>query len=132
MRRTTVVALVLAAAGLHGGQPASAAGIRLGLDGDIRVANDLMGCAWVDAELGQAFAGTFTAVAWMQGPGTKVSTVRSVVPVSGSGPWELCVPGGHSGAVAGEGKYVLHATSADGDLFVVRQCVLDRGVLTCV
>jgi hypothetical protein len=132
MRRTTVLALVLAAFSLPGAQPASAAGIQLGLNGDIHVAPDLMGCAWIEADFGQTFVGTFTAVAVMQGPGTKVSTVRSVVPVSGSGSWELCLPGGHSGAVAGEGKFVLEAASATGELFVVKQCVIDRGVLTCV
>ncbi|HWL36239.1 MAG TPA: hypothetical protein VNQ77_08580 [Frankiaceae bacterium] len=110
----------------------SAFTVPLGIDAVVHVDPDFTACATVTADDGTVFAGTFTAVGYMQGPGTKAATVRGATPVSGAGFWYGCISGAYSGATVGEAKYVLNAHGETGDVAVVIQCVINRGSLTCV
>lgn len=133
MRKRVLVAAVAVAASVSATPlPAAGLAIPLGLSGSITVFPDLGACATVTAPPGTAFVGTFTAVAELQGPGTRIGTVRSLVPVVAVDYWQTCISGAQGGATAGEGKYVLHAHSTTNEYVEVKQCVVNRGTLTCV
>lgn len=131
MRARTVVAAALAATAVSVA-PASAIEYDAGISGNITVYPDLSACATLSWP-GGPVVGQFVAVGEVQGPGTKVGTVRSAVPVaSSSGWWSSCVSGAYFGATAGEGKYTLSASGVGGDHVTVKQCTVTFGTLTCV
>lgn len=132
MRVTLAAALGAAALVCPAALPSSAMTVPLGLDAVVDVDADFTACATVTARDGSVFAGTFAAMGYMEGPGTKVATVRGAAPVSGAGYWHGCISGAYSGATVGEAKYVVSAHGDTGDVVVVIQCVINRGSLTCV
>jgi hypothetical protein len=114
-------------------QPASA--LRLagpGVTGGITVNPDFTACATVTFASGGLMVGEFAAVGEMQGPGTKVGTVRGAVPIVAAGTWSGCIPGAYSGATVGDGKFTLNVHGATEDFAEVQQCVINLGALTCV
>jgi hypothetical protein len=132
MVKALVAATVVVVSTFAAPVPASGLGIALGLTGRIWVGNDFESCAHVSGPAGATIVGTYTAVGTMQGPGTRVGTVRWSQPFAATGSWGVCVPGAYFGATAGEAKFVLHAHSASGEYAEVLQCVVNRGVVTCV
>ena len=101
-----------------------------GADGGIEVDPGLGACGWLEFP-GQTFVGEFTALAYVQGPGTKAGVVRGVIPVVGYGYWSGCIPGAYYGATLGEGKYTLNAAAATNQVHQIKECVVLAGALTC-
>ena len=102
--------------------------------GAIAVNSALGACATLTFAGSGTFVGQFTAVGEMQGPGTKVGSIRGAMPIlvtSGS-TWHGCIPGAYSGATAGEAKFTLSGDGSVGDYVEVRQCAIRAGALTCV
>lgn len=132
MVRSCVAAAVLAASVCATTAPAGAIGLGLGLAGTVAVGPDLGACATVTGPAGSTIVGSFTAVGQVQGPGTRFGTIRYTTPFVATSSWSGCAPGAYPGATAGEAKYVLHAHSTAGDYVEVKQCVVNRGVVTCV
>ena len=111
--------------------PAAGVGVGFGGDANIDPKADFSACATVVFNSDASFVGTFTAVAEMQGPSTKASTVRMTIPIHGIREWTGCIPGGYFGATVGEGKYVVEASGESGEVYEVVQCALDMGAFTC-
>jgi hypothetical protein len=139
MRAKTIIAAgMLITAMVFGAAPAaSAAGAALLAGGDIAVGDDLGGCATVSFPTNTTFAGQFTAVGEVQGPGTRVGTIRGAIPfanVKATGnSWSGCISGAYAGATAGEVKYTLTASGANGgEIVYVVQCAVTNGTVSCV
>lgn len=137
-KRIAIVAaaLALGVLALPSG-PASAVGVGVLANGNISVGGDLGACASVTFPVNTTFVGEFSAVGEVQGPGTKVGTVRGVIPFASPKPitnsWSGCIPGAYSGATAGEAKYTLTASGANGgEVVYVVQCAVSNGNVTCV
>lgn len=133
MRKKIVAAVLIAAGTLATTTPASGVRISAGLSGSISVGPDFGACANVTAPSPyDVIVGSFTAVGEMQGPGTRVGTVRYSVPFVAYGSWSTCIGGAYLGATAGEAKYALHAVRIGGEYAEVQQCFVNRGVVNCV
>ncbi|MDQ1712386.1 MAG: hypothetical protein QOE45_1836 [Frankiaceae bacterium] len=132
--RKAILGLLLAAATIPAGaQPASAFAFKsAGVTGGITVSADFTACATVTFSGGGTIVGEFSAVGELQGPGTKVGTVRGSLPILATGSWSGCIPGAYTGATVGDGKFALDVHSTTDDYFEVQQCVVNRGALTCV
>ncbi len=128
--KSSFVAVILV--GVASMTPAAAVPVRFGGGGGITVGPDLGACATVTFAPGELVVGHFSAVAEMQGPGTMAGTVRGAIPFTAVGSWSGCISGAYPGATAGEGRYVLDGHSASGDVIEVKQCVVNRGAVTCV
>jgi len=110
---------------------ASAVEAEFGGSGDIAVSSDLSACASVSFP-GQFFVGQFSGAAVVQGPGTRYGTTRDARVIAATGSWYGCISGTYSGATAGEAKYTLTVSSGTGEVVVAKQCVVNRGAVTCV
>ncbi len=132
-KKIAAVAMIAAATTMATTTPASGARFALGMSGGITVHDDLGACAGVTAASPyDTIVGSFTALAVLQGPGTRAATVRYAVPFVAQGSWSTCISGAYSGATAGEAKYVLHAHGTTGEYVEIKQCVVNRGAVTCV
>lgn len=134
MRREIIVALAIASSYSPAALPASAVAYKTSgsVSGGLTVHADFTVCASLTFASG-TFTGVFAAVGQMQGPGTKVGTVRAAVPVLGTwGTWYDCIPGAYHGATAGEAKFVLIAAGSAGEYIEVQECVINGGAITCV
>ncbi|HVF03588.1 MAG TPA: hypothetical protein VNA20_01990 [Frankiaceae bacterium] len=132
-KNITAAAVIAAAAIMTTTTPASAVRFSAGLSGSISVGPDFGACATVTAPSPwDTIVGSFTAAGEMQGPGTRVGTVRYAEPFVAQGYWSGCIDGAYLGATAGEAKYVLHAHRIGGEFAEVQHCVVNRGVVTCV
>lgn len=117
--------------------PASAIGTSILASGGINVAADLQGCATVTFPTNTTFVGQFSAVGEVQGPDTRVGTVRGVLPFASVKPiensWSGCISGAYAGATAGEVKYTLTASGANGgEIAYVVQCTVTNGSVSCL
>jgi hypothetical protein len=112
--------------------PAHAIRIGSGVSGGISVGADFTACASLTFPAGHLFVGSFSAVGELQGPNTKVGTVRGALPILANGSWSGCINGSYFGATVGDGKFVLHAHSTTEDFAEVQQCVVNNGAITCV
>ena len=133
MRKIIPVVAVATAFLATTGTPASGLAIAVGMTGGISVTSDFGACAYVSAgSPNQLIVGSFTAVGVMQGPGTRLGTVRFSEPILATGSWSRCIFGAYPGATAGDAKYVLHAHTTSGEYLEVKHCTVNRGALTCV
>lgn len=131
--RRLIVAIVTTAVAAITTAPASAFEVDAapGVSATLDVRPDFTVCATVAVEDATAFVGELSAVGQLQGPGTRVGTVRGATPVAGSGTWSDCISGSYEGATVGDGKFSLAVHSDHGDFAIVKQCVVNRGALTC-
>lgn len=130
VRGLVAVAIAGGLAVLH---PATALEFKTaGVSGSLQVSPGLGACGTLVFPPGETFVGQLTAVAYLEGPGTKVGTVRRSIPIVASGSWYGCIPGSYSGAAVGDGKFALTGQSATNDYTNVKQCVVSNGTLTCV
>lgn len=115
--------------------PASALGVGLLATGDITPDDSLGACATVTFPSSTTAVGQFTGVGEVQGPGTKVGTIRGAIPIiiNRGTSWSGCIPGAYAGATAGEAKFTLTASGANGgEIVYVVQCTVTNGTVTCV
>lgn len=116
--------------------PAGAVGAAVGLNGGITVSDDFTTCATLSFPTRTTIVGQLTAVGEVQGPGTRVGTVRGAIPivVTNDDEWYGCIPGAYTNATVGELKATLTATAAaGGELVDVKQCaIVASGPATCV
>ncbi|HEX2196862.1 MAG TPA: hypothetical protein VHJ76_08045 [Actinomycetota bacterium] len=115
---------------------AGAAGVAVAADASISVAADLSACATVTFPANTVFVGEFSATGQVQGPGTKLATIRGVKPFAQPKPitssWSGCISGAYAGAAAGSVKYTLVASSiSGGEVVYVVECVVKDGQVTC-
>jgi hypothetical protein len=131
--RKALAGLAILGATIPATQPAFAIAVgTTGVSGGITVSSDFTVCAELTFASGGLVVGEFSAVGEMQGPGTKVGTVRSAEPIlSTNGHWSSCISGAYLGATVGDAKITLVASSATSDYVEVKQCVINFGALTC-
>jgi hypothetical protein len=130
MRKALLVGAALTAALAN--TPAHALSFGAGVTGGISVGSDFTACASLTFPGGRLFVGEFAAVGELQGPSTKVGTVRGAIPIVGNGFWSGCIAGSYAGATVGDGKFTLNAHSTTEDYVEVKQCVVNHGAITCV
>ena len=114
---------------------ASAVGVGVFATGSITVDAALNGCATVTFPVETTFTGSFSAVGQVQGPGTRLGTVRGSIPfvVQGAKDWTGCIAGAYAGATSGGATYALHASGLNGgDVIYVVQCAVTNGQVACV
>lgn len=115
--------------------PASAIGVGVFANGSITPDSALGACASVTFPVNTTAVGEFSAVGEVQGPGTKVGTIRGAIPIviNRGTSWSGCIAGAYSGATAGEAKYTLTASGANGgEIIYVVQCTVTNGTVSCI
>lgn len=134
-RRSALLALLALPALLFPTTPASAIGVGVFASGSITVDSSLGACATVTFPVATTAVGEFSGVGEVQGPGTKVGTVRGVIPfvINRGTSWSGCISGAYAGATAGEAKFTLTASGANGgEIVYVVQCTVTNGTVSCI
>lgn len=134
-KRLAILSLSALTAFLFPLTPASAIGIGVFATGTITPDSALGACASVTFPVSTTAVGEFSAVGEVQGPGTKVGTIRGAIPIviNRGSSWNGCIPGAYSGATTGEAKYTLTASGANGgEIVYVVQCTVTNGHVSCI
>lgn len=104
--------------------------------GGISVYSDLTACANIAFPTPPTFVGAFSGAGFLTGPGTIVAPIAGAVPVTGTNATDWgprCIPGGYSGATAGQAVFAFEVSTTHGsDYVAVVQCAVVRGTVRCV